>query len=185
MEGFWKRMTCCFPECIGHCRPSLPVLIFTVILFSSVHPAAGSVLSPLPDLNNLNNRDNKLLNDPGYQKGQHGARAVDLAARHSLLAINGDAPLIPALTTKIVTSATALLRSSPHYRVRTMLQTNAPIQHGVPEGDLYLKGYGDPALVIAEAWLLVRGLRQQGVHRIQGDLIGDDSFFDSESRGRG
>jgi serine-type D-Ala-D-Ala carboxypeptidase/endopeptidase (penicillin-binding protein 4) len=182
MEGFWQRMACRFLGCIGHCRPFLPIVLLAVILIFSVHPAAASALS---SPSNLSDYVNTLLNDPCFQKGQHGARAVNLASRQRLLDVNGDALLIPASTTKLITSAAALLRLSPHYRFRTMLLTDAPIQDGVLEGDLYLKGYGDPALVIEEAWLLARGLRQQGVHRILGDLIGDDSFFDAESRGPG
>jgi D-alanyl-D-alanine carboxypeptidase/D-alanyl-D-alanine-endopeptidase (penicillin-binding protein 4) len=175
-------MACRFLGCIGHCRPFLLVLVLTTILIFLVHPAAESAL---PSPSHLNAYVNKLLNDPCFQKGHHGARAVNLASRQSLLDIHGDALLIPASTTKLLTGAAALLRLSPHHRCRTMLITNAPIQNGVLEGDFYLKGYGDPALVIEEAWLLARALRQQGVHRIQSDLIGDDSFFGAASRERG
>jgi D-alanyl-D-alanine carboxypeptidase/D-alanyl-D-alanine-endopeptidase (penicillin-binding protein 4) len=182
MEGFWKRMACRFLGCIGHRRSSLLVVVLSVILIFYLHAAAWSAISSSPSLNSY---VNKLLSDPCFQKGQYGARAVNLASRQTLFDVNGDALLIPASTTKLITSAAALLRLSPHYRFRTMLLSNAPLQNGVLEGDLYLKGYGDPALVIEKAWLLARGLRQHGVHRIQGDLIGDDSFFDMESRGRG
>jgi D-alanyl-D-alanine carboxypeptidase len=137
MEGFWKRMTCRFLGGIGHFRPSLLTVVFTVILFYVVHPAAGSALSSLPD---LNNDVNKLLNNPRFQKGQYGARAVDLAARQSLIDINGDTLLIPASTTKLVTNAAALLRLSPHCRFRTMLLTNPPTQNAFPKEAFTSKG---------------------------------------------
>jgi D-alanyl-D-alanine carboxypeptidase len=147
MEGFWKRMTCRFLGGIGHCRPSLPTVVSTVILFYVVHPAAGSALS-LPDLNagsalslpDLNNDVNKLLNDPRLQKGRYGARAVDLAARQSLIDINGDALLIPAPTTKLITNTAALLRLSPHCRVRTVSLTNAPMRNAFSKEAFTSKG---------------------------------------------
>jgi D-alanyl-D-alanine carboxypeptidase len=136
MEGFWKRMTCRFLGGIGRCRPSLPTVVSTVILFYVVHPAAGSALS-LPD---LNNDVNKLLNDPRLQKGRYGARAVDLAARQSLIDINGDALLIPAPTTKLITNTAALLRLSPHCRVRTVSHTNAPMRNAFSKEAFTSKG---------------------------------------------
>jgi D-alanyl-D-alanine carboxypeptidase len=148
MEGFWKRMTCRFLGGIGHCRPSPLTVVFTVILFYVVHPAAGSALSSLPD---LDNDVNKLLNDPRFQKGQYGARAVDLAARQSHIDINGDAFLIPALTTKLIINSC----SSPAFVASLPLSYNGayerPEAECVLEGGLYIKGYGDPALVISRA----------------------------------
>lgn len=125
-----------------------------------------------------------LLNEACFQKAQFGVHAVDIPSGAVWLDIRGDTLLIPASTAKLITSAAAALRLSLHYRFRTAFLTVAPVQDGVILGDLFLKGYGDPGLVLEEAWLLVRGLRKQGIHTVRGDLVGDDSFFDAESRGQ-
>jgi D-alanyl-D-alanine carboxypeptidase/D-alanyl-D-alanine-endopeptidase (penicillin-binding protein 4) len=48
----------------------------------------------------------------------------------------------------------------------------------VLEGDLYLKGYGDPFLVLERYWLLVREIRSRGIREIRGDVVIDNSWFD-------
>jgi D-alanyl-D-alanine carboxypeptidase/D-alanyl-D-alanine-endopeptidase (penicillin-binding protein 4) len=48
----------------------------------------------------------------------------------------------------------------------------------VLQGDLYLKGYGDPYLVIERFWLLVREIRARGVRDIRGDIVIDNTYFD-------
>ena len=48
------------------------------------------------------------------------------------------------------------------------------------EGDLYLKGYGDPQLVIEQFWQLLRGIRRAGVEEITGDLVLDTGHFAPE-----
>ncbi len=126
----------------------------------------------------------RLLSDPCFQKGQAGLRAVKVPSGGVLLDIRGDAALIPASTLKLITAAAALLRLSPHYSFPTAFLIASPIRNGVIQGDLFVKGYGDPVLVLEEAWLMARALRKQGVRGIRGDLVGDDTFFDAERRGR-
>jgi D-alanyl-D-alanine carboxypeptidase/D-alanyl-D-alanine-endopeptidase (penicillin-binding protein 4) len=46
------------------------------------------------------------------------------------------------------------------------------------DGDLALKGYGDPYLVNEELWKLLRALRRAGLEDIAGDLVLDDTYFD-------
>jgi serine-type D-Ala-D-Ala carboxypeptidase/endopeptidase (penicillin-binding protein 4) len=164
---------------IGHGKPSLLVLVFAATLPFLFATTGWPAVSAAPT---LNGSISQLVNDPCFHRGQKSIRAVNLSTGQTILDIDGDTLLIPASTTKLVTSAAALLRLSPHYRFRTAFLSTASVRNGVLQGDLYLKGYGDPVLVLEEAWLLARGLRKQGVHSVRGDLVGDDSFFDTESR---
>lgn len=52
------------------------------------------------------------------------------------------------------------------------------LQGDVLQGDLILKGYGDPFLVYETFWQFVHSLRLRGIREISGDIIIDDSFFD-------
>ena len=178
--GLYESMAWRMLAVIGHGRPSLVVLAcaatFIFLLATNGWPAVSSVSNP-------NSSISRLVRDPYFHNGQKSIRVVDLTSHQTIFEINGDALLIPASTTKLITSAVALLRLSPPYRFRTALLSAGPVRNGVLHGDLYLKGYGDPALVLEEAWLLARGLRKQGVHGIRGDLVGDDSVFDDEVRG--
>ena len=94
-----------------------------------------------------------------------------------LLAWRAQAPRNPASTIKLLTTFVALDRLGPTYTWKTEFYSAQAPQRGVVKGDLYLKGHGDPYLVIENFWRLLRGLRHAGVHTIEGDLVIDDSYF--------
>jgi serine-type D-Ala-D-Ala carboxypeptidase/endopeptidase (penicillin-binding protein 4) len=164
---------------IAYGRPSLLALTFAATLALTTATYGWPAVSSAP---NLDSSISRLLSDPGFRPRQKSAYAVSLIWRQTIFDIDGDALLIPVSTTKLITSAAALLRLSSHYRFHTAFLIATPLRHGGLQGDFYLKRYGDPGLVLEEAWLLTGGLRKQGVHRVSGELIGDDSFFDDESR---
>ena len=68
----------------------------------------------------------------------------------------------PASTMKLVTTLAGLELLGPQYQWRTDLMSAAPLKNGVLEGDLWLRGSGDPQLVIEDLWLLVQRLRGVG-----------------------
>lgn len=90
-------------------------------------------------------------------------------------------PLNPASTMKLVTSAAALEILGPAYRWKTEVYYDGNLRNGTLEGNLYLKGYGDPHLMSSDMWRMVTQIRQAGIKQIKGDLILDDSFFTSKS----
>ena len=54
----------------------------------------------------------------------------------------------------------------------------APLAGDVLRGDLYVRGGGDPHLVIEDLWLLVNRLRGFGIRDIRGDLVLDKTLFE-------
>lgn len=102
-----------------------------------------------------------------------------------LLAFAADEPRSPASVMKVLPTLAAIEELGPAYQWKTELWSAAPIRDGRLEGDLYIKGYGDPYLVIEHFWRLLRELRQEGVITIAGDLVIDQSYFapDAEDPG--
>ncbi len=99
-----------------------------------------------------------------------------------------DLPFIPASNQKIVTAVAALDLLGPDYEFLTTLWMSGEITEGVLDGDLWLVGGGDPTLGSPAAgesptaqfdrW--ARLLEGYGIRRIGGDVVIDQSFFDSE-----
>ena len=51
------------------------------------------------------------------------------------------------------------------------------VQDGALRGNVYIRGQGDPALVLERLWLLLRRLQGQGVQVIVGDIVLDNTAF--------
>ena len=104
----------------------------------------------------------------------------EIGQAQPLLAVSADTPRHPASTIKILTTVAALEELGPAYRWKTEFYATSPVRDGRLDGDLYLKGYGDPYLVIENFWLFLRALRAQGLDTINGDLVMDQSYFARE-----
>lgn len=91
--------------------------------------------------------------------------------------LNPTEPRNPASAIKLVTSYSALQTLGPGYRWPTEFYLRGTLKDGVLKGDLGVKGYGDPYMVIEHFWKMLRTLRREGIREIQGDLILDDSYF--------
>jgi D-alanyl-D-alanine carboxypeptidase/D-alanyl-D-alanine-endopeptidase (penicillin-binding protein 4) len=103
----------------------------------------------------------------------------DVDAAKPGLSFNAAQPLNPASVMKLVTTLAALELLGPSYTWRTEAYLAGPLTGDVLEGDLVLKGYGDPRLTIEHFWLLVRSLRARGLREIRGDLVLDRAYFES------
>ena len=101
----------------------------------------------------------------------------DLQTGEVLLRWRDDEPRNPASTVKLLTTLVALDTLGPAYRWKTDVYVNGEIIDDKLEGDLLLKGYGDPFLVTERVWQLLRNIRQAGIREITGDLLIDDSYF--------
>ncbi len=114
-----------------------------------------------------------------YQIPSSAVSAVvtDLATDKILLAHNANAPRNPASVMKLVTSLAALELVGPAYSWQTHYFLNGKLENGVLDGDLVIKGHGDPYLVTEQFWLHLRALRELGLHKINGNLLIDNSAF--------
>lgn len=103
---------------------------------------------------------------------------IDISTGKSVLQWRADQPRNPASTIKLVTTLVALDVLGPTYLWHTDVFTRGEINDGRLDGDLLLKGYGDPFLVTERVWQLVQHIRHAGIQEIGGDLLVDDSWFD-------
>ena len=105
----------------------------------------------------------------------------EIGQTEPLLSVAAEVPRQPASTMKLLTTLAALEELSPAWRWKTEVYVTQPVRQGRLAGDLYIKGYGDPYLVIEHFWRLLRALRATGLETIDGDLVLDQSYFAGEA----
>jgi D-alanyl-D-alanine carboxypeptidase/D-alanyl-D-alanine-endopeptidase (penicillin-binding protein 4) len=119
-----------------------------------------------------------------------GALVVDLANGRTLFERRGDTYRIPASNEKLYTTAAAMVRFGPAGRLLTRVYGDGALADGgVYRGNLFLRGGGDPTFgsasfnrraygTGASVSQLARELAARGIERVQGNVYGDESYFD-------
>jgi len=109
---------------------------------------------------------------------EFSAYVHEIGQPEPLLAFNEAVPRNPASTIKLVTTFVGLESLGPAYTWKTEAFLDGEITDGTLDGDLLIKGYGDPYFVIERFWLFLRELRNRGLSSVDGDLLIDDSYFE-------
>lgn len=117
------------------------------------------------------------LRAAGIPTSAVGIVVQDLATSRPIVAFNSAAPFNPASTMKLVTTYAGLELLGPNYRWKTEAYLGGPLRDGTLEGDLVLKGQGDPKVTLEAFWLLLRDLRARGLRDVKGDIVMDRRRF--------
>ncbi len=128
-----------------------------------------------------------LLRRGRYAPQNVGVVVKDLEGDSVVAAFNADSLYNPASVSKLLTTAMAFERLGTNYAFKTTVYAEKPISSdtGICRGNLYIRGGADPYFVIERMWLFVQHLACIGLRSIEGDIVLDDSFFDSVSVGPG
>lgn len=97
-----------------------------------------------------------------------------------LLSQNASQKMIPASISKILTASAVLNAFPPGTKFKTRLYITGPRELQTLKGNLYLKGGGDPGFVSENMWFLVNHFLREGIKKIEGDIIVDDTLFDQK-----
>lgn len=127
---------------------------------------------------NLPDSIRQALNQNGISESAASIYIHEINSTHPIISFNSDKPMNPASVMKLVTTFAGLELLGPAFTWKTEIYTNGILKEGKLQGDLIIKGYGDPRLNLENFWLLIRRLRQTGLHEITGDLVLDNSYFD-------
>ena len=119
------------------------------------------------------------LGDPRLDGAQVGLVVRSATTGEVLYTRGGSTRLVPGSNVKLLTSTAALAILGPTYRFRTSVHAETAARDGVLAGNLYLRGTGDPSLQASRYAELASQLARSGLKEVRGQLVADDTWFDS------
>ncbi|MBZ0199502.1 MAG: D-alanyl-D-alanine carboxypeptidase/D-alanyl-D-alanine-endopeptidase [Ignavibacteriaceae bacterium] len=140
----------------------------------------------------LHTKIDSLLNDPRFGNAHLGVLIKSQSSGKVLYERNAGKLFMPASNEKILTTSGALIKLGTDFKFKTLLTYSGVIQDSLLNGDLIVFGDGDPTLYsrfyktpdeVFHRWAKL--LKQNGVKKISGNIIGDDNAFDDEPIGYG
>ena len=130
---------------------------------------------------------NSIMNDPVLRNANWGFVIYDPKTKKVVSSYNENASLVPASTTKLLTTETAMSLLGEKFRWNTQLEHSGNIDaDGVLQGNLYIVGSGDPSLgtnkagassyssIIAD---FIAAVSQKGIKKVNGDIIIQTAVF--------
>lgn len=156
------------------------------IITTAASPASPEVIQ------RVNTTLEDLKNDPVLRNADWGFALYNPETDKMIAAYNAHLPLVPASTTKLLTTDTAYSLLGENFRFDTQMEYSGSIsEDGILHGDLFIVGSGDPSLGINHAgapsyWRLIQNfkevLKEVGIKKIQGDIVIETAVFDTENR---
>ncbi|MCP4441487.1 MAG: D-alanyl-D-alanine carboxypeptidase/D-alanyl-D-alanine-endopeptidase [Aureispira sp.] len=129
--------------------------------------------------------------DPDLRYATIGFCAIDIEKNTIVAQRNYNQAMIPASSMKAITTGTSIGVLGKNYKYKTYIEYDGYVKNGVLEGNLYLKGTGDPCLGSpimegvpnTETLMLefVNAIKKAGIKKINGAVVGDGSHFEYAS----
>ena len=159
-----------FPSRPWALSQSLALIVGAFILLTSSRSAGASTPLPAPVAQVA-----RAMKVPESSVSVWVQRIGDAQPR---VAVNADTPRNPASVMKLVTSFAALEALGPAYTWKTEFHLAQPLRPDGSTDELWVRGGGDPFLVLEEHWRMLGALRERGLTRIERGLVFDVSAFD-------
>ena len=112
--------------------------------------------------------------------GTLGVAVVEADNGKTLFEQDANKEFAPASNFKLLDAATALAYLGPRFRFRTELLARGSVSNGVLDGDLILRGGGDPILSRADLAQAVKTVEAAGIRSVAGTILTDDALFDEQ-----
>jgi serine-type D-Ala-D-Ala carboxypeptidase/endopeptidase (penicillin-binding protein 4) len=189
------------------CRSISQRALAALILLLCLHPAliAGDRTAKskkTPAKKSLQEQINAILSQPQFARAHWGLDVVELESGKVMYSLNRDQLFLPASNAKLFTTAAALAMAGLDYRFHTTVETTSKIDaNGRLQGDLVIVGRGDPNISGRVMPFQVKTERipphtqaleemadqvaRTGLKIVDGDLIGDDTFYAPERYAEG
>lgn len=159
---------------------NLPNIILSALLFLGIN---GNLFSQ----HHVKQAVNEFRSAPEFKHAGISFLAIDAENNEIIAELNPELSLASASTIKLFSTAAALEILGPNYQPETKLYIDGPIENGVLNGNIWIRGGGDPTLGSRyfnpegkqSDFLLewTEAIKQLGIHTIKGSVIADGSSF--------
>jgi len=175
-------------------RKAIPLLFHVLLLSLVAFDGRAQQAQPSATVEELQQHLAAHVHQPKFAAALWGVKVVSLETGKVLFEENPQKYFSPASNSKLYTMALALDRLGGDYRIKTSLYAKArPNRAGLLRGDLIVFGRGDSTFnarrnsndIFRALAPLVRAVTNAGIRRIEGDLVGDESFFRGPPFGSG
>lgn len=148
-------------------------------------PSASGTAWKVSEITRLRSDLNKLLQSPALRSAHVGFLATDTANKTGLYSRNADEEFMPASNFKLLTGSAALRKLGTDFSFVTTVRSDGTVIGGVLNGNLYLRGGGDPLLRVTDLNDAASALAASGITKVTGSVYTDASYFDSQRYGFG
>jgi len=172
-----------------------------LVLLLSLQAFAGPP-KKAPPKKTLAEHIKSVLAQPNIARAHWGILVKDLETGAVIYSLNPEQLFVPASNVKLFTTAAALSMARPDYRFLTSVETEGAIDsNGRLQGDLVIVGRGDPNISSRTLPYVLKTERTpphtqileeladqvavRGLKIVDGDLIGDDTFYSPQRYGEG
>jgi len=121
---------------------------------------------------------NEQIRKSGISKRDISIYIKEAGARGKVVAsLNAGKTRTPASVIKVLSTYAATLKLGFNYRWQTKFYTTGTLRKGILNGDLLIKGFGDPTLNDKDLVKIVSYIKAEGIRKVQGNIVIDRSYF--------
>ncbi|WP_018676624.1 D-alanyl-D-alanine carboxypeptidase/D-alanyl-D-alanine endopeptidase [Riemerella columbina] len=174
------------------------ILAFNVSLFSlvfgqgnsyskySTPDIANEIIATPPAKEAVDAAIDRLMNQPIVRNANWGFVVYDPKTKKIISSYNENEPLVPASTTKLLSTNAAIEIMGPQFRYNTQLEYSGTLKDGVVDGNLYLVGSGDPTIgtglggasrytpIITD---YINAMKNMGITKVTGNIYVQTAVF--------
>jgi len=166
----------------------LKKIVFLFLLFCTTQSFAQN------SEKQFNDAFKRMTDDPSFKHATVSLYVINTTTGKPVTAVNAEVGVAPASCQKVITASTAFALLGHDYSYKTTIGYTGNILHGILNGDIILKGSGDPTLgswrydqtkeekIIAD---FKNAISQAGIHEITGHVFADESLWDDEATPNG
>ena len=159
----------------------MKIYFYSIIVFlaSSFFVYSTQEINNAALYKNISTEINSIINKRKLGNTRYGIVVYSTKMNKYIYSHNPQMLLVPASNTKLVTTFTNYNLLKDDKNIKTKIAIDGEIINGVLNGNLYIIGGGDALLSVNDLEIIADEIKRYGINKINGDIIGDESFFDN------